>query len=57
MCEIIMENQGTLVSIYSYVYFVTKNLSLIPCKPTEIGGQYFLYWEVTILRWIHVSRS
>ncbi len=24
MCEIIMENQGTLVSIYSDVYFVTK---------------------------------
>ena len=40
MCEIIMENQGTLVSIYSDVYFVT-NLSLIPGKPTEIGGYYF----------------
>jgi hypothetical protein len=47
MCEIIMENQGTLVSIYSDVYFVT-NLSLIPRKPTGIGVQYFLYRKVTM---------
>jgi hypothetical protein len=25
---------------------VTKS-SLIPLKPTRIGGRYFLYWEVT----------
>jgi hypothetical protein len=31
---------------------VTKP-SLIPGKPTRIGGQYFLYWEVTY--WLAVG--
>jgi hypothetical protein len=36
---------------------LVTNPSLIPLKPTRIGRQYFLYREVTSLRWMRVSRS